>query len=94
MINPSVFLSNAGISGNCFKLMVNYLDNRKQYCMINNLASKHKRVTFGIPQGSTLGPLLLIIYVNDATTFINKVNVLLYADARLFIEVMNQAIGL
>ena len=42
-----------------------YLTNRKQYCLVNGQKSSLKLVHCGIPQGSCLGPLLLILYVND-----------------------------
>ena len=42
-----------------------YLKNRRQYCAANGYESMPRTVTFGIPQGSCLGPLLFIIYLND-----------------------------
>ena len=42
-----------------------YLKNRTQFCTLNRNNSKPKKVTCGIPQGSCLGPLLFIIYLND-----------------------------
>ena len=72
-------LHNYGIRGNAFNLIRTYLTNRKQYTIINGKKSAVQSVKFGVPQGSILGPLLFIIYINDlrlSTTF--KVN--LFAD--------------
>ena len=72
-------LQKYGIRGIALKLLTNYLSNRNQYTIINGQKSQLKSITHGVPQGSTLGPLLFIIYINDLYLSSNfKVN--LFAD--------------
>ena len=54
-----------GIRGNSFKWFQSYLSNRSQYVMYDNQKSKTQYINCGVPQGSILGPLLFIIYMND-----------------------------
>ena len=69
-----------GIKGNLLKLLENYLTNRKQTTTINNLASSKRNITCGVPQGSILGPLLFLVYVNDLASVLKSCNYQLYAD--------------
>ena len=54
-----------GLRGNINKLIKSYLSDRKQFVSINGFDSEVKNVTCGVPQGSSLGPLLFLIYIND-----------------------------
>jgi hypothetical protein len=56
-----------------------YLKNRKQYTEIDNNASPHELITTGVPQGSILGPLLFLIYINDLSRS-TKFKSIMFAD--------------
>ena len=54
-----------GISGITNKLLHSYLHNRRQYVVINNTSSGLECINYGVPQGSILGPLLFLLYINN-----------------------------
>lgn len=70
----------AGIRGRFLDLFKNYLTNRQQYVIINNQFSQTLPINIGVPQGSVLGPLFFIIYINDFGKLNLKGNLRLYAD--------------
>ena len=66
--NPEIILSKLKgfkVKGSMFNLLQSYLNNRSHSTVINNVESEHETVNVGIPQGSCLGPLLLLVYIND-----------------------------
>ena len=69
-----------GIRGSAGDWFESYLKERKQYCAANGHQSNIKNITCGIPQGSCLGPLLLIIYLNDFEKCLEFSQASLYAD--------------
>ena len=68
-----------GISGNLLAFFQNYLSNRHQRVVLNGQESKWMGLGAGVPQGSVLGPLLFLVYINDLTD-----NIL--SDMRLFAD--------
>ena len=73
-------LSHYEIHDKELNLISDYLFNRKQYVLYDNVKSYGEKVTCGVPQGSIVGPLLFGIMINDFHQVLYKTNTILYAD--------------
>ena len=69
-----------GVTGAANLLFQNYLSNRQQYVEYNGATSQKLKISTGVPQGSILGPLLFLIYINDLPSVSNVLQMLMYAD--------------
>ena len=61
-------------------LIKNYLSDRTQYVQLGSAKSSIKSINIGVPQGSILGPLLFLFYINDLPNISNALQILLFAD--------------
>ena len=69
------------IDGRLLKFLVDYLSDRNQRVVIGGFESDTSRVASGVPQGSILGPLLFVLFINDMVNCVsNNTNIALYAD--------------
>ena len=73
-------LNRAGIRGNTLKWCSSYLMGRSQRTLSNGTLSDSLPTSCGVPQGSVLGPLLFLVYINDLQDAVANCNVKLYAD--------------
>ena len=69
-----------GIRGVAYEWFRSYLDNRNQQCFVNGSLSNSQILTCGIPQGTILGPLLFILYINDLPNCLSNSVARMYAD--------------
>ena len=78
------------IRGVAHKLMLNYLSHRYQYVECNGVQSSSQHINTGVPQGSILGPLLFLFYINDLPLVSPVFRMLMYADdTTLFCNINN-----
>ena len=82
-------LDHYGIRGNVLSLLTSYLSGRKQFIKCGDIESSILLVLCGVPQGSVLGPLLFIIYINDMPNSCSLEGILYADDAALLLADQN-----
>ena len=83
-------LTQNGISGNLIKLLRDFLSERRKRVFTNGQASTWTNITAGVPQGSILGSLLFLIYINDLSEGLST-NAKLFADDTSLFSVIHDS---
>ena len=78
-------LERYGVRGVGLEWIRSYLSGRRQYVFINGVNSSVRHLNIGVPQGSILGPLLFLIYINDLPDMSNQLKPILFADDTTFL---------
>ena len=81
-------LKSYGVEGELLLLLKNYLHSTEKTVVLNGQTSEWKQIYSGVPQGSVLGPLLLLIYINDLPDGITSICKIFADDTSLFSKVL------
>ena len=87
--HPLYKLKCYGMEGSFYHILKNYLQNRKQKVVLNGQSSCWRNINAGVLQGSVLGPLLFLIYINDLPENLVSVSKLFADDTCIFSTVSN-----
>ena len=79
-------LKHYGIGGNAFDWFRDYLCGRRQRVRVDNITSELRPCPIGVPQGSILGPILYLLYVNEFPQYIGNQNCNIFADDAMIVR--------
>ena len=82
-------LKGYGITGKLHKWLCNFLTERRQRVVLNGEESEWSSVTSGIPQGSVLGPILFLLYINDLPDVVKSIVKIFADDTKIYARVNN-----
>ena len=85
------FLKAYDVQGELLSLLKNYLQKRKQRVVLNGQTSEWRDIISGVPQGSVLGPLLFLIYINDLPDGLTSLCKVFADDTSLFSKISQWA---
>jgi hypothetical protein len=92
-VNHTILLEKLALYGlqkNALALIASYLSDRTQVVIIDGVKSEPMKITCGVPQGSILGPLLFILYINDLPNCLTHAKPFIFADdTNLFLHNTN-----
>ena len=77
---PTMKLKKFNFSKNVIEWFTSYLSDRKQCVKSNGCFSQSKGISLGVPQGSILGPILFVLYINDLPSILKYCSCTIYAD--------------
>ena len=83
-------LDKYGIKGDLLKWIKSFLEDRRQCVRVDGMLSNWLPVTSGVPQGSVLGPILFVLYINDLPDEIKSLLLLFADDTKLFNSIINE----
>ena len=83
-------LKSYDVEGSLFCLLENYLENRKQRVILHGQCSSWINIVSGVPQGSVLGPLLFLIYINDLPNGLVSMYKIFADDTSIFSKVFDK----
>ena len=86
-------LKSYGIDGPLLNWIEDFLKNRKQRVVVNGCKSEWKNVASGVPQGSVIGPLLFVVYINDLPEVVEAEVYLFADDTKIFCRIVEDGIS-
>ena len=81
---------NYGIRGNVFNWIEDFLKSRRQRVVSNSYKSEWTYVLSGVPQGSVLGPLLFVLFINDLPSVVNSYIKIFVDDTKIFAGIKDE----
>ena len=73
-------LSYYGIRGTALRLIWKFVTNRVQFVNLSDVKSEYIPINYGVPEGSILGPLLFLLYINGISNTSSIINIIMFAD--------------